>query len=329
MGAQKVRRLLLAAAAGALLASGAAASYYSYEGKWRGYLDWGDRSFEVFFIAGDDSAVGASYVAETSAASGYVGYGTFKSNGQPEGVGRIWDESNIRLESSYIYGFELLSGGAVCAFSVYYYIMPYGPYVTESYLKCVGSPGWELKESEFGYFRALTRTQDGQYLYCYRYYSGGYRICKMTTTGAVVGYFDPVDEPDDMAVDAAGYIYALSYDRIRKYNDSGSLIVQWYAPVRLTDITVDANNHLLALSNTNKYTYVFSDAGALLGSFTGPYENSHEWIHSGTGPDGKYYVGHRYGPIEYGYYYVDMYRFAPSPTNIVPTSLGKIKAMFN
>ena len=331
MGAQKVRRLVLAAAAGALLASGAAASFYSYEGKWRGYLYWGDKRFWLYFVAGDDSAIGASYTTRTSAAGGGVGYGKFSSNGTPAGGGLVWSKYNISLESSTIYGFELCNGGAAIAFSVYYYNEPYGPYETESYLKNTGNPGWEMKTGEYGSFRAVTCTPDREYIYCYMNYLGTYRVCKITTTGAITSYFTPLAEPDDLAVGPAGYIYALSGDRVRKYDDNGSLVIAWYAPVTLDELSIDADNHILALARKSEYTYVFSDAGALLGSFTGPYENFYGsgFISADIGPDGKYFVGYPYGPENEGDWFVEMCLMAPSPTNIVPTSLGKIKAMFN
>jgi hypothetical protein len=132
-----------------------------------------------------------------------------------------------------------------------------------------------------------------------------------------------------MAVDSSGYIYALSSDRIRKYDDAGSLVVAWYAPIALDSLSMDSYDHLLALADSNEYTYVFSDGGALLGSFTGPYENFYPGqLGADVGPDGKYYVGYPYGPVNEGDWFVEMCLLAPSPTNVVPTSLGKIKAMY-
>jgi hypothetical protein len=326
MGAKKVRGLLLAAAAGALLASGAAASFYSYETSWQRSLREPAILFWLSFVAGDDSAIGVSYSFQSGTAYAAVCYVAFDADGQPLYGGAFWEKYTITLDWSSINGFALINGGAVAAFSVAYYDDYSGEYFRESYLKFDGEPGWEIKMTGSGHFQALARSPDGQYIYCYRYYLGDYWLCKMTAAGTVVSYFRPVARPDDLAVDAAGYIYALSDDRIRKYNDAGSLLVAWYAPVELSDVSVDKQNRVLGFSYRNRYGYVFSDAGALLGSFTGPYGGN--VYHGDAGPGGKYYVGreHRISEFEYG---VEMYRFAPSPTNIVPTSLGKIKAVFN
>jgi len=329
MGAQRVRRLLLAAAAGALLASGAAASVYSYETKWLGHLGMGGKSFWLSFVGGDGSAIGASYDFVTGNEGAGMGYAAFDSNGRHVHAGMFWEKYHIILGSERIYGFVLLNGGAVAAYAVNYYDPAEERYYVESYLKYKGNPGWEIKMDGYGLFRALARNPNGQYIYCYRYYLGDFLVCKMTAMGTVVSYFNPAAEPDDLAVDAAGYIYALSGDIVRKYDGNGSLMGSWNAPVALTDVSADAQNRVLAFSSSNKYTYVFSDAGALLGSFTAPYGYSIQNIRYGdAGPDGKYYVGCLYEILE-DYWGVEMYRFAPSPTNIVPTSLGKIKAIFN
>ncbi|MGD8718524.1 MAG: hypothetical protein PVH29_06830 [Candidatus Zixiibacteriota bacterium] len=326
MGTDKIRRLLLAAAAGALLASAAAASSYNYEGKWQEYLGVADWEFEIGPISGDDSKVAVPYICASSIAAIDVGCRLFDANGAYLGYCKYFLSSYDHYENGGIYGCAAVGEGAVTTFTVHYYDLSEEIYKTESHLSYGPNPSWDIKEDGWGRFKALARTPDGQSFYCYRLYSGDYRICKMTVAGTVTSYFTPLAVPDDMAVDASGNIYGLSGGWVFKYDASGSLITSWDTPVTLNDVCVDANDRILGFSNSNMYTYVFSDAGSLLGSFTAPYESITR--HGSTGPDGKYFVACEAWDQEIFICFVEMYRFAPVPTNIVPTSLGKIKAMY-
>ena len=153
MGELRMRRLLLAAAAGALLASGAAASHYTYETSWQRFLQSSGKFFWLSSVAGDDSAIGASYSFQSGTAYAGVGYGKFDADGKPMGGGMFWEQYTFTLDWSSIYGFVLLNGGAVAAFAVSYYDDYSGKYYEESYLKYDGEPGWEIKTDDYGRLR--------------------------------------------------------------------------------------------------------------------------------------------------------------------------------
>jgi hypothetical protein len=151
-------------------------------------------------------------------------------------------------------------------------------------------------------------------------------ICKCRGDSTVISYFTPSGGVDDIAVtsesDGAANVYVAYGAFVNKYSESGSLLQSWPVPSGIKDLTVDKWQRLLALAE-DKYTYVYSSQGTLLGSFTTSYAT--EVYSADVGPGNQYYVlGVSYNDA---LFYV--YRFSPDTTGVLPTSLGKIKAIFN
>jgi hypothetical protein len=322
MGAHRVRRLLLAAAAGALLASGAAASQYTYEKSWEYDVFARERLYVKSLprVGGDVSglAVPAGFFNES-----YdwfeLYYLKFDVDGNRIERVLLYEMSGMPLVDVYIEDCILDSGVGILTYNLAE-SSPFNDY----YYSVIQKPGfWYGREEGWYRIKDLAAFPGASYYYCYRIYAGGYRVCKMVGEH-IVSYFTPLSGVTDMEAGPEGAVYIASDDLVSRYVDTGSLLRSWRAPKPIIDLTLDVQNRLLALASDN-FTYVYDDAGSLLGSFTAPYTTR---IYSADiGPDDKYFVlgCDHYDDEEI----IHMYRFAPSPTNIVPTSLGKIKAVFN
>ena len=307
--------LLRAAAAGAVLASGAAASTYYYETFWKyTYTFWQRTSLEPK-IMGDERFV---YVT------------SYDFIMEDMGVFVDW----FTAEGNYVSSSEIciIKGGVACTTRGF---ALYGPWslsllaidyeAEENGSLLVLEGAWEERSETWGDFQALAAIPNSPDYYCYRFYDGGMRVCRSPGTAEVTSYFTPPGNVRDMTVDAYGNLYLALDETVVKYDPAGTQVNSWVVPGRLIrDLTVDPAGRLLALTE-DTYTYVYSPAGSLLSSFTAPYEYP-VWS-AAMGPDAKYYVlSCPFGSSNAGGW---VYRFAPSPTNILPTSFGKIKAMFN
>jgi hypothetical protein len=205
-----------------------------------------------------------------------------------------------------------------------YFVLTGGP-MDVSALKRCGLIKWFVGERPINgeaYFLGLARAGDSDYYYCYRWHEGAYRVCKSAGMPEVISYFTPVGGGvGGIAADGQGHVFTSHGRTITKYHDSGSVLTSWNNPEDIKNITLEPEGGLLVLS-ANKYTYVYNGNGSVLGSFTAPYFTD---IHSAAiGPEGKYYVlGSAYERTT-----VMMYCFNPDPTNVQPTSFGKIKAIY-
>jgi hypothetical protein len=316
MEAQRTRRLLLAAAAGALLASGAAASTYYLDTFWRyGYGPWIYTSLEPK-IMGDERFV---YVT------------SYDDIEEMRGVLVDW----FTAEGKYVTSSEIciISGGGGTVTTRGFAL--YGPWsmsllaidyeALEDGSMLVLEGGWEERSETWGDFQALAAVPGSPDYYCYRFYDGAMRVCRSPGTAEVTSYFTPPESVRDMAAVAGGNVYLAFADSVAEYDPAGTQLRSWLVPGWLIrDVAVDPVGRVLVLTE-DTYTYVYSSAGSLLSSFTVPYQYP-VWS-AAMGPDDKYYVlSCPYGPSNAGGW---VYRFAPGPTNVLPTSLGKIKAIYN
>ena len=323
MGAKMVRRLLLAAVAGALLASGAAASYYNYEKSWEYDVYAKDRLYVIPEprVGGDGTglAIPAGILEREYDQTSQFYYLKFDAEGNKIGQVLLYEMGGMQLVDVFVKDCILDSGVGIVTYNLGEYT-PFNDY----YYSVIQMPGfWQDWEEGWHRIKDLAALPGARYFYCYRIYAGDYRVCTMVGKD-IVSYFTPLSGVTDMEAGPEGAVYIASDDFVWRYVDTGSVVASWRTPFAVVDLTLDAQNRLLALASDN-FTYVYDDAGTLLGSFTAPYATT---IYSADmGPDDKYFVlgCDHYDDEEI----IFMYRFAPSPTNIEPTSLGKIKAMFN
>jgi len=320
MGAKMVKKLLSVAGIAAIFAADATASIYEYEASWEYRfppLFW---PTHVVTVSGDAEGL----VVPTYYEGGFYAelhcY-KFDANGNKK---KDWLVSELFWDAGVtVYGLITFQGDVIIAYQVRIPGAPQGEY---SALQRCGVKKWSLFKddpfSETRYFQRLARAAGGTYYYCYRYHDGRHRVCKSPGTKEVISYFNPVKEGvSDIVADGAGHVYVGRYPMIYKYHDSGSLLASWGIPSGFWDLTLDPDGRLLVLSS-DKNTYVYDENGSILGSFTAPYTSL---IRSADmGPDNKYFVL----GVDYAFRTVSMYRFAPDPTNVLPTSFGKIKAMY-
>lgn len=320
MGAKMVKKLLSVAGIAAIFAADATASIYKYEASWEYRfppLFW---PTHVVTVSGDAEGL----VVPTYYEGGYsaeLHCYKFDANGNKKKdwlVRKIfWDDMIV------VYGLITFQGDVIIA---YQWKVPACPQDDYSVLQRCGVKEWSLlKEDPFSettYFQRLARPAGGTYYYCYRYHEGGHRVCKSPGTPEVISYFNPVKEGvSDLVADGQGYVFTSYRQTITKYHDSGSVLTSWNNPEGIKNLALDPEGRLLVLSS-NKYTYVYNGNGSVLGSFTAPYFT--DIYSAAVGPEGKYYVM----GSGYGWTTMIMYRFTPDPTNVRPTSFGKIKAMY-
>ena len=316
--------MLLAAAAGALLASGAAADIYSYETSWE-YDVLGNETLLVKSlarVAGDASGLAVPAGFSNQGFDWFeLYYLKFDADGNRIERVLLYEMPGMRLVDVYIEDCILDSAVGILTYNLGEY-SPFNDY----YYSVIQKPGfWYYREENWYRIKDLAAFPAASYFYCYRIYGGNYCVCKMVGKD-VVSYFTPLSGVTDMEAGPEGAVYIANDDLVSRYVDTGSLLRSWRAPKPIIDLTLDVQNRLLVLASDN-FTYIYDDGGTLLGSFTAPYTTN---IYSADiGPGDKYFVLGCISDWDVDYNIVRMYRFAPSPTNIVPTSLGKIKAMFN
>lgn len=320
MGAQRVRRLLLAAAAGALLASGAAADIYSYDSYWTYQLP-SNYHIDPFVSADNSGVVIPVYYHLGSIAVHVVYCFRFSGSGVKLKEYQIWNnEEPIEPPQTWARGLITYEGDVITAYDINDASMLF------SALFRRGIVNWTLWEWDMGLFQVLGRPLDESYFYNYRFYSGAMRACKCRSDSTVISYFTPSGGVDDIAVasesDGATNVYVAYGAFVNKYSESGSLLQSWPVPSGIKDLTVDRWQRLLALAQ-DKYTYVYSTRGVLLGSFTANYAT--EIYSADVGPGNQYFVM-GYPTSNDNLIYV--YRFTPDTTGVIPTSLGKIKAIY-
>jgi hypothetical protein len=328
MGAKGIRTLVFAVAVAAGLPALATASFYNHDGRFEVDLAHNlCRWCYIGFISGDSTGVGIPYFDQSGNDSCGVSFDKVDSEGRRMRGGEFWCAVGSDL-TAWIHGFILFEANAVCAFDVYYFDVYKNRYIEESYLVYAGwpSPRWVLKEEGRNWFGPLARTPDGRFFYCVRHWQGDYRICKMISSGVVVSNSSPLGlDPKDIAATDNGVVFANCVNAIYKLRDTGSILASWTTPASIRDVSMDGAGRVLALGENN-YVYVYKADGTLLGSFTGPYTKGYRF--GDVGPGGKYFTAEQVETYNEYFWYTEVHRFAPSPTNITPTSLGKIKAMY-
>ena len=303
---------LKSAACVTLIAAAASASFYYYETSWEGIpYELGENLAYGSIFAGN-----SDYLMIISAGNlGGAWVRFYDGDGNNCGAMGIYP---VR-DDPYFFGsaFDSATGKGILVGYDYY-----EHYQLTSVLQHI--PGW-IDWPGYYIEGSIAVVPTGGYFYFYRddISLSGFEsaICKASLSSpSVVASFRVKPPVWDMEADNDGYLYAMDRHQISKYSTSGVLIGRWAGPgPNFIDVTIDAAGRVLALCDDNN-TYVYSPTGVLLGSFT---EAGGAPKGACMGPSGKYYVA-RDTP-----YKITVSRFAPSPTNIRPASLGKIKALFN
>jgi hypothetical protein len=321
--AGKIIKGLLGAVLAVTIPAGAS-SFYKYE-TWWGYMLPACCSIVTRTVSGDAEGliIPVDFLNEMEYEHAMYCY-KLDGNGIKK---REWLLESVNTLSCSIFCSNAVTynGGMIVSYCTYSTVPPFGEY--RYVLQRFGPPNWKIHEtvfpSEKPRFGRVARPRNGNYYYCYRWHNNGLRVCKSPGTPEVISYFTPVVEYGcPMATDGRGHVYRCRLSNIWKYNEAGSVVASWKNPEIVEDLTVDPEGRLLVLSK-NDYTYVYGENGSLMGSFTAPYLS--EVYAADFGPGGKYYV---MGAV-YNNTVIMMYLFTPSPTNITPTSLGKIKAMYH